>query len=158
MFMRPREHQAYLPLSPSVDGVQCAEYITTHSYARARVPESRVGVRRLDERGRREWRSAPCSYYTSLKSCHPLRCAVEIYSRFHTLLGEGGGRGVNSPCGKPGERIVRAPEISFPRGRTEELELGGPDHELRHPLTAKRGCACRMYQHTARTRFGKLIG
>lgn len=65
----------------AMDGVPRAEYITTHSYASARV--SRAAPKGVGE----EWGSAPCSYYTSLKSCHPLRHAVEIYSRFHTLLG-----------------------------------------------------------------------
>lgn len=75
---------AYLPLSLFVDGALCAEYyITTHSYARARVLESRAGPEGGGEGVRA---SAPCSHYTSLKSCHPLRYADKIYSRFHTSL------------------------------------------------------------------------
>lgn len=104
---------AYLPLSLLVDGVPRAEYyITTHSYARARVLESRVGP----EGGREGvWASAPCSYYTSLKSCHPLRlCRRNLQPFSHVSE-----RGLIVPVENRGNEFYEPPR-TVPGGRTED--------------------------------------
>lgn len=117
-----------------------------------------VGVasraRRLDEEKKGEGgEGVPLFILYILKVLPPITPRRRNLQPFSHVTG-----GVNSPCGEPEERIVRAPEIRNVSERQGGLEE--PDHELRHPLTAKRGCACRAYQHfatAARTRIRKLI-
>lgn len=130
-----------------------AEYITTHSYARARVPESRV-----DPEGWRRGRGVkqcPLFILYVLKVLPPITPRRRNLQPFSHVTG-----GLIVPAENRENELYGPPRYKpFPRGRTSVEGLEEPDHEHRHPLTAKRGCACRAYQHFATAaRIGKLIG